>query len=182
MSGNIFRIVFDLDETLVYCAPGTNIEQTQASKVDMFRLKDGTTMMLRPGYYALANFINAHFDEIYVFTAATEDYAKDVIDVIFKGLNFVKMWTQKDCVICGDNVYKILHDKKSPGGSTIDSVYTIMVDDRPEVSTQNIYTRNDAKHDNHIIVPRFTGSPHDVSLLDVVEKLRLWKSRCINCA
>ena len=168
-----YRIVFDLDETVVHCA---STDKEIGSSLDFFRFDDGTTILVRPGFYSFLRFVRSHFDEIYVYTAASRLYARDVVAVIFKGVPLSGIWASEECVIDENNNYKVLTNKFSPGGSCVDSHRTIILDDRTDVSHKNIYARNvPGRQQNHIIVPRFEGDPSDNVLTLLQEQLKKWK-------
>lgn len=166
------RIVFDLDETIVHYPDQQALPVTT---VDTFRLQDGAVMLVRSDLYRFLRFVVAHFDEIYVFTAASELYAREVIDVVFKGVPITKVWTKKDCFMTQEKIYKVLSNKYSPDGECIDTRHTIILDDRYDVSAQNVYARNvPGVQDNHIVVPQFTGAADDGVLIAVEQRLQKW--------
>ena len=165
MSKVTLRLVLDLDETLIYCTQSTDMNRYQ--DFDKFKLGDGTVILLRPHYYAFIGYVVNRFDEIYVYTAATEKYAKDVIDVIFNGVNIHTIWTSVDCIYTADNVYKSLQGKFNKHGEHIDSPNTFIIDDRSDISDLNIY----ACGTNHLVINGFNGNSGDNELLSIIKKI-----------
>lgn len=164
----IFRIVLDLDETLIHCRQQISDEE---AKLDKFKLGDGSIILIRPYFYDFLGFIADRFDEIYIYTAATDVYAREVTNVIFRGVPLTQIWTRGDCSCTETSVHKTLRNKVSKYGAHVDNVHTVIIDDRGEVSADNMY----AYGQNHIVIPRFEGSTEDTCLQDVMRMLTDWK-------
>ena len=166
-----FRVILDLDETVIHCYPDAPVGELISRGINVITLGDGTPILVRPYFYQFLAYLSNHFDEIYVYTAATATYAKEVVEVIFRGLPPVKIWTRNSCHYVEDRVYKTLHGKISSTGLPMDTQRTIMIDDRAEVTDYNLYT----KGTSHIVIPRFEGAADDTALLETMTKLTNWK-------
>jgi hypothetical protein len=170
-SGQIFRIVMDLDETVIYCRQGIDVADARKRGLDTFTLGNGTPVLVRPHFYDFLGFVADRFDELYVYTAASPLYAKEVTDVIFHGVPLAQVWTKADCAYTKDSIYKTLQTKTSPAGAPVDSARTVIVDDREEVSKNNVY----AHGPNHFVIPRFEGLASDRYLLELMKRMTDWK-------
>jgi TFIIF-interacting CTD phosphatase-like protein len=166
------QIVFDLDETLIHYPGSLDVQMAIKRGLEVFILGDGTPIILRPGFYSFLSFVRAYFDRIYVFTAASELYAREVVDVIFAGKRPQEIWTQTSCRFVADGVIKPLRGKIAPDGQDLDNPYTIMIDDRPEVTGDNVCVRGG----NHFVVSRFLGSEDDVELANLMSRIKAWIS------
>lgn len=167
----MLSVVLDLDETLIHCPAQ---QPPEAGGLDHFVLGDGSVVLLRPGYYEFLDFLGGHFDAVYVYTAATPVYAGEVVKVLFNNVPLRGAWSRPDCELgAAGGVYKSLRDKRSPDGEVVDSPYTAVVDDRPDVTERNVYARGE----NHFVVPPFTGNPADNALLGLQQRLMEWVQR-----
>jgi hypothetical protein len=167
-------VVLDLDETLIHYRQGMDEAGALAQLregVDYLYLGDKTPVLLRPGYYGFLSFLLKHFDEIYVYTAGSDLYAREIVSVIFHKQPLVHLWTQDSCRRTADGgVIKPLRGKRSLGGLSLDSADTIMIDDRPEVVNDNIYV----KRQNHFVVPQFKGAKDDIVLSELQGQILAW--------
>ena len=177
MSSGPFIVILDLDETLLTCRPTDPTVVFPNSSSDTFSLKDGTCIVVRPGFHKFLKFILVYFDEICIFTAATLDYAQEIIDILFKGVKLGGVWTRTDCHIDETSVAKDLTRIRSPTCRTIDSQRTFIVDDRGDVSARNIHARDN----NHYIIPPFLGDPNDREFEKVMRTILAWKAGLLGC-
>jgi hypothetical protein len=167
----IRQAVLDLDETFI-CCRGTPLDVRMAMEegLDIFFLGDGTPIIVRPGYYRFLNFMRKYFDNFYVFTAASDTYAQEVAEVIFAGRPPTNIWWRTSCRFVADGVIKPLQGKLSPDGKDLDNPDTIMIDDRPEVTSDNLFVRGE----NHFVVNKFLGSKTDTELKDLEIRIMKW--------
>lgn len=156
----LFKLVMDLDSTLIW-----NDEKKELAEYSFFNLKDGKRIYMRPGFIEFLIYIQKTFDEIYVYTAAGESYANDIVNNLFPK-NFVKkIWHYTSCTIYDDNVHKMLE-------SELDDSYTLMIDDRVEV----VHLNTHVKDENFFQITPFYGGRwenFDKSILYI----RDWKMR-----
>ncbi len=169
-----FRIVFDLDETIVH---SIGIDEPVPRGLDHFEIPIGYNVLIRPHFYKLLREVVALFDEIYVYTAATDEYAKHVVKHVFHGISLAGLWTRDSCDGDTNTIHKILHDKRSPENRIIDTARTMILDDRAEVSERNIYARRNGNNlpQNHIVIHPFNTDVSDTTLIDVISQIRNWK-------
>jgi hypothetical protein len=152
------NIVLDLDETLV--SVSTNPKRSYDFK---FALNDGVNKPLwyyalkRPNLDIFLRYIFKKFQTVSIWTAATHDYAVQIIRGIMtpiqqSRLAFVK--TRGDLKIIQDGSYtKPLHHVYN-NHTLIKKHNTLMIDDRRSVMVENL--------GNAIIVPAWQGTnPND---------------------
>ena len=170
-------VVLDLDETIVHCHQ--NARPEDVGNMPCFEWM-GMTVVLRPHFKEFISFLFDHFDHIYVFTAAQKAYAEHVMEML-AAKRFVKgVWTRDDCKIESAGqpgqeecfVYKPLQGKMTPCGSPLDSPYTIMIDDRDEVTHMNLYAH--CSRGSHYKIAPFMGDPKDRGLLDCMQYVTSW--------
>ena len=123
MMKNDKLIVLDLDETLFHC---DIIEPISASLDYVFTIKEGNILVdyfttLRPHVLEFIEYLNNNFT-YGVYTAATEDYAKNHINIL--GLNPIFLKHRDNCTpkrkMNGD-IYYLKRLSKS-----IDNIYKIL--------------------------------------------------------
>lgn len=170
-------VVLDLDETIVHCQDARP-EDLGAQPCFPWQ---GGTVVLRPHFTEFITFLLDNFDHICVFTAAQETYARYVVEQVLGGTRFVKsVWFRDHCEIKSSweggvescLVYKPLQGKTTPCGSPMDSPYTMMVDDRDEVTQMNLYAHS--SRGSHYKIAPFYGDPKDRALLECIDYIRNW--------
>jgi TFIIF-interacting CTD phosphatase-like protein len=154
------NIVLDLDETLV--SVSTNPKNQYDFK---FPLVDPVTKQTlwyygqkRPNLEIFLRYVFKRFSTVSVWTAATADYARNVIKNIMKPdqyskLAFVK--TRGDLKLFPDGGYTKPLNSVFDKHDSIKRHNTIMIDDRRSVMVENL--------GNAIIVPAWKGSPAPTS-------------------
>ena len=176
-----YTIVLDLDETLIHCPRNSLTKQNrlafEKNGIMVFELGNGVPVLLRPGFHEFLQAITANFDYIFVFTAATKLYAKEVVDSIFKGTVVEAVWSREHCYIeKAPNTDEILAVKKLLRGKIhkgfhLDQDNTLIVDDRDDVSEGNVY----AGGGNHFVIKPFTGNSNDDELYKLCKYIAVWK-------
>ncbi len=155
-------LVLDLDETLVHAT-----EHTLGREPD-FKVFE-YNIYKRPGLDKFLQQCLELFD-VAVWTSSGEDYAGQVVDVIFKDLGELKIvLTSQHCVRRFDHdlgyFYNIkdLRKIKKKTGYALDSI--IMVDDSKEKLERN--------YGNAVFVKEFIGQEDDDELIKLLEYLEI---------
>ena len=170
-----FSLVMDLDETFISTRNTYTREEARDRGVDGFMIDTNLFVAVRPGFYDFMKEMYKLFDDFYVFTAAAESYAMDIVNKIFSDTSIVKCWTRDSCTLKDGEIYKIISGMTTPDGKCLDNERTMMIDDRPSVTHMNVHTREQ----NHIVIRPFDGNPHDRALVTTIENIRTWKAQWI---
>jgi len=155
-------LVLDLDETLVH-ATEKKLEREPDFKVfDFYVYK-------RPG---LDTFLEQYLEmyEVAVWTSSGDDYAKQVVDVIFKEREKLKiLLTGSHCIRRFDHdlgcfyTVKDLQKMKKKTGFPLKSI--IMVDDSKEKLERN--------YGNAVLIKEFIGQEDDGELFKLIKYLEI---------
>lgn len=164
------HIVLDLDETLIY----TQMHKPSATKCDFKFTIAGSTYYVskRPGLDNFLNFVFGHFESVSVWTAATEEYAKIIMQHIFtneqrNSLLFIKTRADNHISLLYP-LYKpllVLFKDNKAKAIKMRASNTIMIDDREEVMSAN--------YGNGFLVPPYNGNKTDIVLYQLVIVLRI---------
>jgi RNA polymerase II subunit A small phosphatase-like protein len=165
-------LILDLDETLIHTE---NVPDSFADQYDYdFKFKgNGISLYYtkkRPYLQQFLDYAYANFD-IAVWTAAGEDYAKEIlknIGILEKSLLF--FYTKDNCTIKRDyetsDYYGIKNlNKLKKKGFDLDRV--LIVDDRRETAINN--------YGNLILIKPFTDNNDDTELLKLISYLETIK-------
>jgi TFIIF-interacting CTD phosphatase-like protein len=87
-------LVLDLDETLIHTNE-TGVTHNNA-KQD-FLISEGYSVSIRPGLENFLYYCFSSFKETMIWTAATNDYAYEVLMKITQIPNFVRIWDRSRC-------------------------------------------------------------------------------------
>lgn len=167
----IKHIVLDIDETLIHTKmTPTKCEHTFSIDKTSYYVK------YRPYLAEFINFIFNNFDSINIWTAATYDYAKNIISKVLHTLLLDKSLlyklkffnTRQQVSIDGSKKLNKLFNTEFAKSLNILETNTIMIDDKESVFNYNT--------GNGIIIPAWTGKKSDkfllklIKVIDVIQK------------
>lgn len=182
---NQFSVILDIDETILHC-PHSNADhdpiRAAACGLKTLSVGTGQLVILRPGLFDFLIFLRKHFDDIYIYTAGTSDYANAVVEGLTAALPDFKLITnifsRESCEIRDDYIRKKLPPH-------LDNQNTLVIDDRHDVTFSNLVARIDAGCQIHI--KRFEISPdaygsmesmcNDKVLADLILEIEIWKKK-----
>lgn len=167
MKEDNFNLVLDLDSTLVYSVMTEDLGPEHHDYIDIGK---DTYIKVRPGIIELITLARDLFDDLYVFSAGRDDYVQDIIESIFEPGTVTKYWSNADCKIKNNNVYKCLKNKTDANGNSLDSDRTFMIDDRQEVVKKNKCTVDM----NFMNCDEFEGQ-EDVTAVEMIRRIEEWK-------
>jgi len=93
------NIIFDLDETLIYTEKITNYSNSNYSntlKPELYEITSNRKIWIRPGVYSIIPIL-AKFNNLYLFTKATEPYTFDILEKTDLNKFFVDKKFREDC-------------------------------------------------------------------------------------
>jgi TFIIF-interacting CTD phosphatase-like protein len=171
----IKNIVLDIDETLIHCKlekPAYYDYKFTISKVTYY-------IIYRPYLKEFFIYLFNNFDTINIWTAATKDYAKNIISKLLitfikdphKYKKIVEFRTRKDVAQNGTKDLNKIFNNKCSDEYNIKPYNTFMIDDKKYVFNKNT--------GNGIIIPAFRGNKNDIYLLKLIEFLKIIKSEAI---
>ena len=184
------NLVLDLDETLLKTTSYEGLTPEQKRYLTISDLGDGMATIHRPFLNEFCQFVNANFDGVYVYTAGTLDYAKDIVEVVLPGFNNLhSVWSRGYCEWSYDQAnYKPLWNKyvgpcsKCSGPCfancekppvSLDSPTTFFIDDRHDITHYNIYVHGRQQ----LVIPAFHGDIMDTQLRDLaIPTIEKWLS------
>lgn len=156
-------LVLDLDETLINTA-GRVSPSTPKDRTYMVMGYHGT---IRPYAKEFLEWAREFFSDIYVWTAANEEYAQEIKKILFPDWQPKALWSRDLCVIDkleGRDIYtKPLKKMANQLGSDLSSM--IIIDDNEDTMIKN--------KENGILIPKYNGGNTD----DALYKLTHWLSQ-----
>lgn len=137
-------IVLDMDETLVHCFSDIKFLEDPNFKTKLqtfsFRLGDGSQIwgVCRPGLGEFLKYVTANFENVFIWSAGTDEYVVPIIRIIFNMYNVPApkmILTRRHCRIAKDETYhKPMIDLKNiwyvKHGKVLDLNRIFIVDDR----------------------------------------------------
>lgn len=161
---HIKNIILDIDETLIHT------KMTKCANTDhVFSIeKTKYYVLYRPHLREFINFIFTNFETINIWTAATYDYAKNIISRILSSMLIDKdqlpklkfFNTRQQVSKDGSKKLSKLFNTDYAKSLNINESNTIMIDDKPSVFNYNT--------GNGFIIPAWTGSKDDEFLLKLI--------------
>ena len=126
------NIIFDLDETLIHTEKiinYSNSNNSNKSKPEPYEITSNRKIWIRPGVYTVIPILGK-FNNLYLFTKATEPYTLDILEKTYLDKYFVDKKFREDCKGTCKDV-----DKFSLEG------YPLLVDDKisNQCEKQNFY-------------------------------------------
>ena len=168
MSTHIKHIVLDIDETLIHT------KMTERPCEHCFSIeKTKYYVMYRPHLAEFINYIFSNFETVNIWTAATYDYAKNIISKILHTLLIDKTQltrlkffnTRQQVSVDGTKKLTKLFNTDFAKSLNILETNTIMIDDKPSVFNYNT--------GNGFIIPAWTGKKSDKFLLKLIKVIDL---------
>jgi hypothetical protein len=183
-------LVLDLDETLLHTTRASMLTGEQKAELEItdWNDDDETATIHRPGLREFSAFVNANFDDVYVYTAGQLDYAKEIVEKVLGDFcNLHSVWSRGHCEwTFADPSFKPLWNKiRGPCtrcigpcysncpkvGESLDAMTTFMIDDRDDITKYNVYVHGPQQ----IVIPPFRGEVTDKHLTDtVIPVLKQW--------
>ncbi len=170
-------LVLDIDETIITTRAGITHNDADADGHDYFSLDDGLLVIIRPGFFEFLRDILPLVDRLYIFTAATEDYARAITNVLFKKFRFDGFLTREHCSIVENSICKNLSRFRAADGHILDNVLTYVIDDCASVTRQNVNVRDQ----NHYVIPPFRGDINDRHLSKALSAFETWQCAMSGC-
>jgi hypothetical protein len=126
------NIIFDLDETLIHTEKITNYSNSNNSntlKPEPYEITSNRKIWIRPGLYTVIPIL-AKFNNLYLFTKATEPYTLDILEKTYLNKYFVDKKYREDCKGTCKDVNKFSLEG-----------YSLLVDDKisNQCGKQNFY-------------------------------------------
>jgi TFIIF-interacting CTD phosphatase-like protein len=157
---NIKNIILDIDETIIH----TMMTECKADHVFSIE-KTKYYVLYRPHLHSFINFIFTNFETINIWTAATYDYAKNIISKLLVTMLVDKTQlpklkffnTRQQVSKDGSKKLVKLFSTDYAKSLNITESNTIMIDDK-----QSVFNHNTG---NGFIIPAWTGQKNDDFLL-----------------
>lgn len=102
------NIIFDLDETLIYTnkiSKYNNSNNSNMLKPEKYEITSNKKIWIRPGVYPIIPILSK-FNNLYLFTKATEPYALDILTKTELNKYFVNKKFREDCKGTCKNIEK----------------------------------------------------------------------------
>jgi TFIIF-interacting CTD phosphatase-like protein len=156
----IKNIILDIDETLIH----TRMDACEADHIFTIE-KTKYYVLYRPYLHEFINFIFTNFETINLWTAATYDYAKNIVSRLLLNmltdksqLSKLKFFNTRQQV-SKDGAKKLAKLFSTDYAKSLNIIEnnTIMIDDKPSVFNYNT--------GNGFIIPAWTGQKDDTFLL-----------------
>lgn len=158
VKGNKKLLILDIDETLLHASP------TQLNRDHDYDYQD-CFIYLRPHLKQFFDFAFAHF-RIAIWTAATREYAKEIMGPLLEGSKLEFFWMRERCIrhYNPDSMEEIFLkdlEKAKRRGFPLESI--LIIDDKPIGLKRN--------YGNLIPITPFAGDPADNELSLLMEYL-----------
>jgi len=159
-------LVLDLDETLIHTVEPSDKSQTLWEP--FCRTSEGYKVHIRPGLHDFLEGVLTRFEAVGIWTAGTQDYAEEILDLIISPNQFLKIkfvYFRNRCSLQRDletNDFWWIKDIKKLKKFGFDKKQILFVDDKAAGLKKS--------YGNLIKVPEFNGDPND----QILQKLLIY--------